>query len=244
MAYFKYFRKENYLFDFNVTKVVTNISKYTGIFNEMLNDDPTFYTYYTMNNSDRLDSISEQLYGTSNFYWTIPLINANIICTWIDLPKTTPQLRDFLSRKYPGQALFIEGIESLIPNEEIFLETNPEIVCKVTDFFPTLGYITTDKSVFDISTGNSFNIVGAESGEIVQVNSVVYLYDAPVLYKNIDTNEYGIRSEGSNIIPITYRQIEDYENDQKTQIRVIRPRVIYEIADKFEKEMKRVGSRL
>ena len=70
MKYFRYFPKLDYDLDdnkqfrqavdlFRISKVVSSVE-----------DDITFYRYYTIQDGERPDHVSQSLYNTVDYYWT------------------------------------------------------------------------------------------------------------------------------------------------------------------------------
>ena len=155
MTYFTQFRKEDYVLSENVTQKVTKMSQYTQVFSRAA-DDLAFYTFYNAEPTERLDNISNKLYGTPDFYWTIPILNADIINTWKDMPRSVPSLRKTLERKHPGDALIIDPLDTVIgnfiPGEIVAHDiTN---VYRVLNVFPTRRYIQVERVPTD-----TFNVL-------------------------------------------------------------------------------------
>lgn len=142
MSYFEYFNRENYPLSDTLSKRVTNISQYTSIFTNIANDI-SFYTYYTMQPNERLDTISNNLYNTPDHYWTIPLINERIFNTWTELPKDEQTFNDYLKKKYPGVVLTIDEVdefEGKFRAGEI-VAYDIENIYEVLGVYPSLRYI-------------------------------------------------------------------------------------------------------
>lgn len=271
MSYFNYFRKEDYLLDENVVKKLTNISKYTAIFSSIA-DDVSFYSYYTMQPNERLDTISKKLYGTPEYYWTIPLLNNELTNTWKDLPMDMVEFDEFLKRKYPGISLVYnhdDNIADFLPDE--FGTYDLETTYKILGKYPTQGYlhvIPTDELFFDplelenvwvLLTGvwnergisnfwndneywrDSANYFVSQGGASVEVllDFTKPMTDAAAYYVDIDGNKVRKLSPGS--IPVTWREVELDRLNMRSQIRVIRPSFINEVASLFEQQMKRRG---
>jgi hypothetical protein len=142
MTYFTQFRKRDYALSENVRKKVTELSQYTDIVSRAA-DDASFYTFYNARPDERYDTISNQLYGTPDFYWTIPILNDRITNTWRDSTKSVPALRKFLESKYPGDALIIDPVDSLvgkfIPGEIVAYDINH--VYRILGKYPSLRYL-------------------------------------------------------------------------------------------------------
>jgi hypothetical protein len=142
MTYFTQFRKRDYAPSENVLKKVTELSQYTDIVSRVA-DDASFYTFYNARPDERYDTISNQLYGTPDFYWTIPILNDRITNIWRDSTKSVPTLRKYLEKKYPGDALIIDPRDEIIgrfvPGEIVAYDINN--VYRIIGKFPSRRYL-------------------------------------------------------------------------------------------------------
>ena len=238
MSYFSKFKKGNFRVGDKVIEVV-NIAHYSQLL-EKLADNISFYSYYTVVNGDRLDVISEKLYGTTDYYWTIALLNKHIVNTYEDLPKEyNADLIKFLQGKYPGYALKLDAEESLAGNFEM-LETvsfgNYSGI--VTGKYPTLGYLTIQLTSEDSFPLNQvFPLAGQTSGDTINIANSLEYYTAPHHYEDADGQWVPWTNELST--PITILEYESAINDSNSQLKVIRPDLIYNVAIEFERQMKR-----
>lgn len=238
--YFSYFRRDDYLFSDNVVRRVVNLSQYSAIFSRLA-DDASFYTYYTMQGNERLDQISERLYNSPEYYWTIPLLNNQIVNIWKDLSFEQNTLDTRLSSKYPGDALIIDSGESVIGKFELgekLIHGISESRATLVNTFPTLGYIRVIDSEDGFPTGNStFDLVGEDSGDTIRIVNRIPYYTAPQYYVDSDGN-YVLHTD-TNATPITIRELEIKKNEQLSQIRVVRADQIRSVVSQFVSEMKR-----
>jgi len=62
-------------------------------------DDQVIYYDYTMIESETLESVAAKLYGTTDYYWTIMVIN-NIFDRFYGFPLSTQQFNDYIVNKY------------------------------------------------------------------------------------------------------------------------------------------------
>lgn len=233
--YFQYFQKEDFQLTNQGTRNLTNLAQYTRIFSKIA-DDISFYTYYTMDNSERLDTISEKLYGTSEYYWTFLLVNKELSNTFMDIRKDNNEFNNFLQRKYPDTALTFTNDSdniSLITTVDIDTELSNNLGT-VTGIYPTMNYIT----VTGLTNSSPVGETISASGSTVTVASAVPHYEAPHHKENAD-GEW-VRS-GSVGALVSIRTWEQEQNDEKYQLKVIRPQYIQTVARQFEREMKRSG---
>lgn len=233
--YFQYFQKEDFQLTNQGTRNLTNLAQYTRIFSKIA-DDISFYTYYTMDNSERLDTISRKLYGTSEYYWTFLLVNKELSNTFMDIRKDNNEFNNFLQRKYPDTALTFTNDSdniSLITTVDIDTELSNNLGT-VTGIYPTMNYIT----VTGLTNSSPVGETISASGSTVTVASAVPHYEAPHHKENAD-GEW-VRS-GSVGALVSIRTWEQEQNDEKYQLKVIRPQYIQTVARQFEREMKRSG---
>ena len=237
MPYFNSFRKEDYVFSKDLTKRVTNISLYTAVFSRIA-DNISFYTFYNVAPDQRLDSISQDLYGTTDYYWTIPILNKDIINTWNDLPKSTNQLTQFLSRKYPGTALLIRDDQELFGKFSIgeTIEFDGTDLGTVTAKYPTRGYLTIDPiDASAVPTNTEFTATGKTSLDEIVVSGTAPAYKAPA--NHLDSNGNSVPFYSGS--PVSIEQQERDDNENKSRIKVIRNEHITNVVKQFEREMNR-----
>lgn len=237
-TYFSYFNQREYNFGDSIVKDITNLPKYTAIFSKIA-DDVSFYSYYTMQPGRRLDEISEELYGTPEFYWTIFLVNSRIINVWKDLPKSVSATKQLLQKKYPGVAFPIRDDQSIAGKFEIgeSLVFNTTNKATLTGVYPTRGYLTgevADGSSFPINT--EMTLTGEDSGDTVIVNNRIPASEAPAYHLDSDGNR--VPFNAGQVTPVSLRQVEFDENDVESQIKVIRPEFIFDVSSRFENEMR------
>jgi hypothetical protein len=236
-GYFEKFKKTDYLFSNNVKKSVTDLTKYTSII-ERIADDVSFYNIYTIKPSERLDNISQKLYDNPNFYWTIPILNAELINIWRDIGKDTNDFESFIKAKYPGFAIVPDESTPIVgnftPGEEATIgSTKVRIVKK----FASENYIQIEPiDSISPSALEGQTIVGNDSGDSIIIESVIPMTDAPALFLDSDNNKV-IKSPNS--FPVTWRDREREINDANLRIRVIRPEFIFQVVRDFEREMKK-----
>lgn len=238
MSYFSKFKKGTFRVGNQVIETV-NIAHYTQLL-EKLADDISFYSYYTVVNGDRLDVISEKLYGTTDYYWTIILLNNDIINTYEYLPKEyNNELIEYLKGKYPGYALKLSPGESLAGKFEM-LETVSfsDYTGIVSGKFPSLGFMTINLTSEDsFPTNQPFTLTGETSGDTIQIENAVDYYLAPHHFENED-GEWVLWTNPSSS-EVSILEYETAINDEQSQLKVIRPNLIYNVAAEFERQMRR-----
>lgn len=239
MSYFTQFQKSDYILSDNVVKNVTNLSQYTAIFSAVA-DDISFYTYYTASPNERLDNISNKLYETVDYYWTIPILNTHIVNTWRDFPKTTNQLVESLRQTYPGVAFTIRDDQTLVGKfdigEKLIYDSTQSAT--ITGLYPSLGFVEAlidNGSVFPSNT--EMTLFGESPSNTLVVTGYTEAYNAPVRY--VDSMNNSVLFNTMNATPITRLEEARERNDSLSRIKVIRPEFIRDVVKQFEREMKR-----
>jgi hypothetical protein len=239
-GYFSYFGVKDYTLTDVVQKKVVDLSQYSTIFSKIA-DDVLFYSYYTMQDGERLDTISQKLYGTPEYYWIIPLINSGITNVFRDLPKDYPTFINYLSKKYPGSAFKLAAGQTIAGKFNLgeIVSFNTTNRARIIGKYPTNGYLQVEVIAGSFPLNSNFTITGASTGHIITVANVIPAYDAPAYYMDLNGNQKKWNATGQ-LIPTVIRELEADKNTESSQIRVIRPKYIYDVAKQFEAEMKRV----
>lgn len=246
MTYFTQFSKQEYILSDTLTKQVTNIAQYTGIFSRAA-DDFSFYTYYNARPDERLDNISNNLYDTPEYYWTIPLLNSDIVNTWRSSIRSVPSLNKLISKKYPGKALIADDSESVVSKFGIgdYILYNQSSVFIVTGVFPTQNYIRAEEvkesdipsDIEFAETENLSTIVGTKDNESeILIASVIDAPMAPARFVDSDGNS--VPWYVNNTVPVSIAQIEEDLNESKRQLKVILPQYIESVVDRFNSQMR------
>jgi len=266
MPYFTQFQKSSYPLSDTVSKNLTNISHYTAIFSRLA-DDASFYTYYNARGDERFDTISNELYGTTDYYWTIPILNAGIINTWKNSTKSEQALKKFLDRKYPGVALIIDPVDDLVGKFEVgeIVAYDINNVYRVLNKYPSLRYIHCEpvsmdefdvlndpQQVWVLLTGlwNEANLNIWDDTDIWRDNTDYVVGRDTLTAAKVESSipaykapAYYLDVDGNRvpwykgINEVTFEDVEREKNEEYSRIKVIRPEFIYDIAAQFEREM-------
>lgn len=101
-TFFRSYPKINLKQD-NVTKRVTDLSRYVRSSNDLLTQKYEYFDYI-INGSERPDQVSYTVYGNSKFYWVILIIN-NIRNIWTDWPLGPKEFESYITNKYGSIAI-------------------------------------------------------------------------------------------------------------------------------------------
>src|SRR5210317_698898 len=86
----------------NSLTAIQNISVYVDIIDQ-IKDNINFYEFIEIQDGERPDTISQEIYGTVRYYWTLYLLNDNIRERgW---PLTVQQIRQKAITDYPNTVL-------------------------------------------------------------------------------------------------------------------------------------------
>lgn len=108
MSFFKQFPLVNY--DYNRTgtiQQIVNIFRNVRAQNSTF-DNTTLYKTYYIKNGERPDIVSEQLYGTSDYYWTFFILNDFLHDGLQAWPMSQEQLTEYININYSGKALLFK----------------------------------------------------------------------------------------------------------------------------------------
>ena len=108
MSFFKQFPKVNY--DFNrkgTVQQMVNIFRSVRPQNTTF-DNTTLYKTYYIKNGERPDVVSDQLYGTSDYYWTFFILNDFLHDGLQAWPMSQEQLTEYINTNYSGTALLFK----------------------------------------------------------------------------------------------------------------------------------------
>lgn len=252
MSYFKNFQKVDYdIRGTGYTQKLTNLTHFTRIGTKFL-DDVSFYSYYDIQDGERPDTISYNLYGTTEYYWTFFIINNSLKNSFNDWPKGTSQLKEFVEEKYQGLAAISDkkstsefyDIAGVLKVGETVRGTGggadpnnpPKGIVKGN--YPTLGYV----HIEHIPGTPNFNpagqgLLGLESQGAVYTSAIVKRAYAPRYHVDDSTGEQTLRRTAGTS-PVTNYEWEYEQNIEKSKIRVIKPKYIVDVAREFAREMK------
>lgn len=244
MALFKYFPTLDYEVQEN------NIQKIVDIFRQVrpvsyLLDDVNAYEFYTVNDGDRPDIVSQELYDTVDYYWTFFLVNDQLregLSFW---PKSYTELEDFINRKYPGRVLAgfrqpsapKDNVNVIVHQfnvgDEIFGRTSGA-TATVSKIYPSLNQmVLTNQTGFFAEDEIISNNTDGDLIKNIHVYWKQFLYaDAPRYYLNEDNDVIDNVNmvESENKTAVSNKQYEQEINDELSQIRVIKKDFVEDFA--------------
>ena len=253
MAYFSNFANIDYDFDGSgIQRSVKNLAQYSTIISKNI-DDATFYSYYNIQDGARPDNVSEELYGTPEYYWTFFIVNNELQNYWHDWPKSSEALRQFTEEEYIGLAAIFDADVEAFGKFVIGGTVNGSLsnaTGKVIAIYPTQGYIQIEQdknSVANFRTaGESITLTAANStktediarvGNTIECTSIVKAAYGPNHHIDDGTGER-TRRRTAGTSPVTHFEEENEVNLVKSRIKVIKPAHIGKVVAFWEKVMR------
>lgn len=223
--FFEYFPTHN-------SKAANGIS-FVDIFNdyyitEQAKNSSDYFDEYQVIQGETPQIVSKKLYGNENEYWTFMLLNPHLKNLWFDWMLNQEELEDYLEKKYPYYVTITEDDISTFANVgDVFigLSTNSRaiLIGKRED----LGQL-----VFEFQNENrkfrNGEIIYGESttASSIRVGRTIPHYDAPHHYED-ENGDYVFfdlfNQNPPNINSVSYKEYEEKLNDERGQIKVIKP---------------------
>ena len=247
MSYFTNFPQIDYFFGDKVKPTrFTDLHVYIDLIDQ-IKDDVSVYTYYNLQDGDRPDQVSQKLYGTTDYHWTLYLLNDDVrLHGWPlsyndmkekaeeDYPNTVLLTRNNLDNKFKvGTKVrgLTSGVEGTILARRLDFG---QIIIQGTKSF-TAGEI--------ISATENDSVVTATIDAIVtEYNAIHHYEDDSARYVDVDpTAPFVQESEGKFLLfdsgTSTYDLTTIYStlsaaNTDKTGIEVVREVDVYRLIDR------------
>ena len=118
-------------------KLVTDILSRVRISTEG-KDDTTFFVNYDLKDGDRPDTISDRLYGNSEYFWVVLLAN-DALNPYYDFSLSSVSLENYAKKKYFGKYFYLvddsdnkklSGL-TFSPDETIFSSENDDAMIEI-----------------------------------------------------------------------------------------------------------------
>ena len=237
--YFKFLPKVFYRYGDEVdTNIANNLSVYIDIIDQVKNEI-SFYQTFDILDGDRPDIVSQQLYGTPDYGWTLFLLNDNLREQgW---PLTEQEIEAKTERVYPHRVLITEGViaEHFLPGRTI-VGANSGVTGTILKRNLDLGQMFVEADTAFDDTEPVDVIVGDETYEVTLKSEIVE-YNAVHHYENsagdwVDIDPYAQVTTG--LIPITYKDRLQQQNDELKTINIIKPGSIEGVVSQWKKLLR------
>ena len=234
--FFKFFPVVDYKFgDNGSTNKIQNITVYANIIDQVINNVSAYTEYYVLP-EDRPDTVSEKLYGTPNYHWTFYLANEDVRSSgW---PLSPRQLFNQITELYPTRVI---TTRTKLTDK---FKVGQTITGSTTSATATIGKRNLDLGqLFLESVSGTFvageNITSLNNDgvtETIVATSFEYQYNAAHHYENAAGEIVDIDPEvgpGALLTEVTWYQRLERLNDEKRQMKVIKPSIIREVVKSF-----------
>lgn len=240
MSYFLNFPNVLYLFgnetDPNIFK---NISAYVDIIDQA-KENASFYINYELKEGERADQLSQDLYGSTDYYWTFFALNDDL--KKYGWPIDPSKLKTFVQKKYPNTTIVTNEYfyDKFLVGERL-QGLNSEEIGTITDFISDLGQVIIKGDV-PFEEGELLQTIDRDSDDIRTITAVNVIpeYLAPHHYElngiwvDIDPTV----GPGSEIIPITRLEYYTKLNQERRTIKIFRENAIRSIYSAYNKALK------
>jgi len=255
MDFFKFFPKTLYVFGNEAeelgtgnveTEIFSDISIYVDVIDEVRKNSAYHLKYYIQEN-DRPDQVSYDLYGTASYHWTFFMMNDNLREQgWplsniemekklhIDFPNLvfTTQV-DLTGHFFPGQIVVgsTSGARGKVIRRkldlgQIIIEPIVSLTNPNAKFSPS--EVITSKSISAIGTQAAF-------GNFIDEDKAVRHYtDSTGRIIDIDPAV----GPGAFDVPVTQEEFYYTENTALKEINIIKPSLIAEVANAYKQALR------
>lgn len=237
--YFKFFPKIRYRFGDEVTSNISNnLSVYIDLL-DTIKDEISFYLPYEILDGDRPDIVSQKLYGTPDYHWTLYLLNDDLREQgW---PMTEQEIEAKAESVYPNRVLITEDeiAEYFLPGRTVTGEDtgNTGTILKrnldLGQLFVESSGTYDDTERVSVTVGDEVYTVTLKS-EIVEYNAVHHYENSAGEYVDIDP--YNQSTTG--LIPITYKNRLISINEGLKSINVIKPSSIETVVSEYKRLLR------
>lgn len=243
--YFQNFQAVGYRFGDNEAPVLfDNLTQYVDIIDNM-RDQISFYNKYTIVSGERPDTLSYELYGTTDYYWTFFLMNDHLrLSGW---PVNSEDLLNIIKSKYPYQVITTsDDIATSFPIGQTITGTPSGTTGKIIARRLDLGQLIIDTggdTFGDRSNNESISYTDAEGslfrasvyGTSAQYNAVHHYEDTEGNHVDIDPHDQA--NIGASLIPVTFRDRVEERNQELKEIVVLKTDVIERVVSEFNKSL-------
>lgn len=240
MAYFRYFPKVLYKFGQGEEPVSFQVlNTYVDLLRDVA-DDLKIYEQYTIRPGDRPDTLSFDLYGTTDYHWTFFLANNHLRESgW---PLSFQDLYDHTVRSYPHRVF---STNTNISNTqfkigETVTASQSGTTGVIVEVSQDLGHVTVD-TVDSFVPGESVSVGSVDNVETAIVLADYVQYDSPHHY-NDSTGSYTdidpYTHDVTGLIPVTYMDRMIALNDTQSQINVLTPKSLNQVVSQIKKLLR------
>lgn len=234
--YFQYFPRSFYLFGNETTSdVFQNITIYADVIDQ-IRDNTTIYNDYYIQDNERPDQTSFNLYGNTNFHWTFYLMNNKLREQgW---PLSRSNVLRYAQKKYPNKTITtrtrLTSLTGFFKTGDTIEGRTSGATAKIIHRHLDLGQLVINVTSGTFQAGELLQMSGTPDTVLVHSVSDEYLSahhyeDASKVITDIDPTV----GPGGLLNEVTYLDRAHSENDNLKQIRVIKPSLIIDVVNSF-----------
>jgi len=222
---------------------IQNISVYVDIIDQ-IKDNINFYETTEIQDGERPDTLSQELYGTVRYYWTFYLLNDNIRERgW---PLTVQEIRARAIEDYPNVVLTTRDGNTLIEHFQVgdtiigqtsgatgvILKRNLDLGQIFIKPINGLTFISTEviRDNSDPEFPQSVQLVSA----VNEYNAIHHYEDGNGVWTDIDP----FSAPSVLLTPVTYLDRYQSANDELRKIKVIKRSAINQIAKAYQEALR------
>jgi hypothetical protein len=199
-----------------------------------IKDDLLLYSKYTIQDGERPDHLSQRFYGSPDYYWTFFMVNENLVNIHTDWPLSRKEFEKMIEVKYQG---FVLTTNQDISTSFTKGETVQGLLSGATGILESKDCNTNTLRVTNITGEFRANelIRGQTSLDTIVITGQTEYYNATRHYVGSDGNQ--THKGAIDATEVTYYEHEKQLNEDKAEIRVIRPAYIIKVAQEFFKQI-------
>jgi len=234
--YFQYFPRSFYRFgDETTSDVFQNITVYADVIDQIRDNTTTYADYYIQDN-ERPDQASFNIYGNTNFHWTFYLMNDKLREQgW---PLSRSNVLRYAQKKYPNKTI---TTRTRLTSLTGFFKTGDTIegrasgaTANIIHRHLDLGQLVVNNISGIFQAGELLQMAGTLDTVLVHSISDEYLSahhyeDGDKVITDIDPTV----GPGGLLTEVTYLDRAHSENNNLKQIRVIKPSLIIDVVNSF-----------
>lgn len=247
MNYFKHFPAVAYTFGSNEDPAIfRNISIYATVLDE-IKDNVSFYNDYYIQEFERPDQVSNKLYKTPNFHWTLYLLNNKLKDSgW---PLSNRELITKTQSTYTFKVITTRtNIATKMKIGQTLTGLTSGATATVSSRHISLGQILVKDNVGNFLAGETITSTNS-SGDIEsivvksfenEVNSAHHYEDGDGVWQDLGINSTTGDLEEPSALWTEVTNFDRMYNQNETlkQIRVIKPSVIVDVVNSFKEAVR------
>ena len=243
MSHFKNFPKVFYNFGSEIDSVIfQKLGTYVDIIDQV-RDDITIYSDYTILDGDRPDILSYNLYGNIQYYWLIFYVNDALREEgW---PLNANEVQEQMEKYYPHDFIrtYVNWFKSDFKIGNRATGKKSGAFGDIVQTHPDLGQIiVANNSGFDFQKAETVEAgFGFFNPDTIEIQATDKQYNAVHHYEDADGNYVDIdplQEAPSTVTPITFAERFIDENEKRKRIRIIKPEVINQLFNEFNRALK------